>query len=138
MTPEAKRALKKQGKHVAAQRSAVLHAALAQANPAPVGSDEWMRNHLTARSNEAWLAEAQRDHIPASEVAKRFVLLSSEESGRDEPFAECLGCHDVLYTAPKNPVSCSCGSLRIRYAKPLRLKAGAGVRGVQLIAKGNT
>ena len=87
------------------------------------------------RENESWLASEKRDHITAAEVARRFVLMSSEETGMPEPYAECLGCHDLLYTAPRAPVTCSCGALTVAYPKPIRIRARKGVRGVRLIGK---
>jgi hypothetical protein len=136
MKPDANRSLKNAGKELAAQRSAAWQAALSCANPAPVGSDVWMQNYLRARANEKWLAEKQRDLITASDVSARFVLISSEETGTPEPYAECMGCHDLIYTAPSKPVQCSCGALRVVFKKPPRIEASAGVRGVRLIAKG--
>ncbi len=137
MTPEAKRRLKKEGKAVAERQSAALHAVLQRANPAPAGSDEWMRNHVRATANEKWLREQQPEFIPAAEVAKRFALVSAQELGRPEPWVECMQCHDVLYSYPKASLQCSCGSLTIKYAKPPRVDAREGqARAVGLIGKG--
>ncbi|RXK55098.1 hypothetical protein ESB00_04150 [Oleiharenicola lentus] len=136
MNPETKRSLKKEGKALAAQRSAAWQAALTRANPAPIGSDAWMQNHLRARVNEAWFAEKQRDHISAIEASSRFVLISSEETGQPEPYAECMSCHDLLYSAPKKAVTCTCGSLSVSAGKRPRVSALTEFRAVRLIGKG--
>jgi hypothetical protein len=137
MTPEEKRDLKFRGKQIVEQRSATINEALKKANPAPVGSDEWVKNYRTVRDNEKWLSQQQPERILADEVAHRFVLLSAQETGRVEPWVECLECHDVLHSYPLHSTQCSCGTVTITYGRPPRVKAkGDKARSVGLIAKG--
>jgi hypothetical protein len=137
MTPETKRRLKKEGKAVAAARSAALRNALHAANPAPLGSDEWMENDRRAKANEAWLRETQPEHLSASEAAERFLAVPADELGVPGPYVECLSCHDVLYSYPKFSLGCRCGSLTIKSSKPPHIVAsGDRARAVVLFAKG--
>jgi hypothetical protein len=137
MTPEEKRKLKRHGKEVAEQRSAAFLDALKQANPAPVGSDLWVQNYKTERENERWLAQQQPTHILASEVVKRFIPVSAQDTGTVEPWVECLDCHDVLHTYPPHSTQCSCGTVQVKYARPPRITAkNDHVRNVRLIARG--
>jgi hypothetical protein len=137
MTPEEKRELKKRGKQIVGQRSAALHDALRRANPAPVGSDEWVQNYLAEKENEKWLFEHQPEHILASEASQRFVLLSAEETGHPEPWIECLDCHDILHSYPRRSTQCSCGTVVIKISRPPRVTARDDrARAVRLIARG--
>ncbi|MFO1482542.1 MAG: hypothetical protein U1F71_04175 [Verrucomicrobiaceae bacterium] len=137
MTPEEKRELKKRGKQIVEQRSAALHNALKQANPAPIASDEWVQNYRTQNQNQHWLSEHLPGHIPATEVARRFVLLPARDAGHAEPWIECLVCHDVLHSYPLHSTHCSCGTVVITYARPPRITARDDqARAVKLIARG--
>ena len=137
MTPDEKRELKKRGKQIVEQRSAALHDALRQANPAPIASDEWVQNYRAQNENQQWLSEHLPEHIPATEVVQRFVLLPSQETGRTAPWIECLVCHDVLHSFPRHSTHCSCGTVVIIYGRPPRITARDDrARAVGLIARG--
>lgn len=114
MTPDQKREMKKRGKMIAEQRSAALHEALRQAIPNI--STQALK---MARANEAWLRE-HYEHIPASEALQRFVLTAAEKLGETSPFVECLSCHDVLHSYPRESTQCSCGGLTVTFRKPRR------------------
>jgi len=65
--------LKALGKSEVSRRSEAIHAALAKANPAPIGSDEWAKNYRA-------ITEAERDlraHLPVlhkAQLDKSFVV----------------------------------------------------------------
>jgi len=137
MTPEEKRELRRRGKQILEQRSAALHDALRRANPSPITSEEWVQNHRAQKENERWLCEHQPEHMVASEVAQRFVLLSAEETGHAEPWIECLDCHDILHSYPRRSTLCSCGTVVITYSRPPRIWAHDDrARAVRLMARG--
>ena len=137
MTPEEKRELRRRGKQIVEQRSAALHDALRRANPAPITSEEWVQNYRAQKENERWLCEHRPEHMVASEVAQRFVLLSAEETGHAEPWIECLDCHDILHSYPRRSTQCSCGTVVITYSRPPRIRARDDrARAVRLMARG--
>ena len=137
MTPEEKRELRRRGKQIVEQRSAALHDALRRANPAPITSEEWVQNYRVQKENERWLFEHQPEHIVASEVAQRFMLLSAEETGHAEPWIECLNCHDILHSYPRRSTQCSCGTVVITCSRPPRIRARDDrARAVRLMARG--
>lgn len=139
MTPEEKRRLKKKGKQIVAQHSAAVREVLRLVNPAPLSSAEWVANYRTQQANKKWLADHCREHILAKEIAKRFVLLSAQESNIPGAHVECLDCHDVLHTYPQNSLKCSCGTVVITYRRPPKITArGDRARLVLLIPKGNS
>jgi hypothetical protein len=114
MTSEEKRTLKKKGKRIVEKRSTALREMFHQAMPAlsPLA-------FRAQRANRDWLRE-HREHIPAVEISKRFVVTLAEELGTVSPFVECLVCHDVLYTYPEQSTKCSCGALTVTFPKARR------------------
>lgn len=114
MTPDQKRELTKKGKLIVEQRSAALHEAHRQASP-----NLSIEGYHTARANEAWLRE-HNEIIPAAEVSRRFVVTSAEDLGFASAFVECLSCHDILHSYPRDSTQCSCGNLTVTFRKPRR------------------
>lgn len=138
MSSAERTSLKQKAKMILAQRSEDWTRVSHEANPAPLGSDLWMKNHLRAHENEHWLRTTRPDRILCAEVRQRFSLISSEETGLPEPYVECQACGDVLYSAPASPVSCSCGNITFSYRKKkVKLDGKGQVRAVRLIPKGN-
>jgi hypothetical protein len=114
MTPEEKRQLRNEGKLIVEKRSAALRQALRMATP-----NVSLSGFRTEKANEQWLSE-HMEYMPAAEVAKRFVVTPAEELGWPSPFVECLNCHDVLYTYPRESKQCSCGGLTVTFPKRRR------------------
>lgn len=114
MTPDQKRELKKRGKLIVEQRSALIRETFHQAIP-----NLSIASFQTARANKEWLQEHYQS-IPAAEVSRRFVVTAADALGVVSPFVECLSCHDVLYTYPNDSTRCCCGSLTVTFRKPRR------------------
>src|SRR5258706_15993453 len=55
MDANRKRELKQLGKAEVNRRSSELRAELSEANPAPIGSDDWAKNYRTGTDREKWL-----------------------------------------------------------------------------------
>ena len=118
------------------KRSAAIRKAVERT--LPVGTThQWVEHYRRARENERWLIENRPQHIVASQVAERFELWSSEETGQGEPWIECLECHDVLHTYPTKSIQCSCGTVMITYRRPPRITITADrATSVRLIPRG--
>src|SRR5689334_18321947 len=110
-----KRRLKKLGKKLVEQQSRELDERLREANPAPVGSDEWARNYRAGVERERQLRADPAGRVPAADVRKGFVLLTVAEEGPcglarlPTWYYECPACGDVLHSVPRRPVKCGCG-----------------------------
>ena len=65
--------LKRQGKKIAVERSALIVTYLELANPFPIGSDEWVRGYREINENERWLHG--REVISAKDVQSRFIAV---------------------------------------------------------------
>ena len=138
-----KRRLKKLGKQRVEEQSRELQARLREANPAPIGSDEWVRNYKAQTIRERALRRTPPDRIAASEAAQCFVLNEVDPGpnfgGVPTWYVECPECHDLLHTAPADSVSCSCGAVRLDLAtKQVLVGSGLRPRIVRLIARGET
>jgi hypothetical protein len=136
-----KRRLKKLGKQMVEQQSRELQERLAEANPAPTGSDEWARNYKTQTLRERDLRRSPPDRIAGTEASRDFVLNEVDPgprfSGVPTWYVECPQCHDLLHTVPTQSVACSCGSIRLDLADRQFLVAPeTQPRFVRLIARG--
>jgi hypothetical protein len=110
----AKRRLKKLGKKLVEQQSRRLQEALREANPAPLGSDEWMKNYRVLVERDRQLRENPPAFIASEEACRDYVLLACDNANSfgDQPlYYECLLCGDLLNSATLKPFSCSCGNL---------------------------
>lgn len=137
-----KRRLKKLGKQLVEQQSRDIHARLAEANPAPVGSDEWVGNYKAQTTRERELRKSPPDRIPAAEASREFVL-DEVDPGRNFAgvptwYVQCPACHDLLHTVPTQSVACSCGAVRLDLAEhALKVAPNTRPRIVRLIARGD-
>src|SRR5262249_19711621 len=114
-----KRRLKKLGKKLVEKQSRELQELLREANPAPIGSDEWARGYRAGIEKERQVRAAPPDRLTAEQVRKDFVLIPVEGEGLGGLFGvptwyhECPVCGDVLHSVPQQSVTCSCGNLII-------------------------
>jgi len=142
MDKDEKRRLKKLGKQVTAERSRELQERLAEANPAPIGSDSWMRSFREGTLKERALRTAPPDQISAANVRADYVPNPMHQSfppelfGLPGSFWECLECGDAVHSLPSATTSCQCGNITIDIGEPRRLfHKPEGVRLVTLIGK---
>jgi hypothetical protein len=147
LDPSRRRLLKKLAKQRLEQQSQELRRELQEANPAPLGSDEWVRNYRTGVAREQKLRSAPPDRIEASDAAENFVAhevheIDEAHVGQSLPAAktwyfECPRCHDLLHTKPSNSVSCRCGTVRLDHAAQTVSGPDSGLRIVSLIGRGH-
>jgi len=135
-----KRKLKKLGKQMVEQQSRVLQARLAEANPAPIGSDEWASNYKSQVLRERELRQSPPDRISASDAARDFVLNEVDPGphslGVPTWFVECPQCLDLLHTTPTESVVCSCGAIRLDpVTRQFSVASETAPRFVKLIAR---
>lgn len=109
-----KRRLKKLGKKLVEQQSRELQERLHEANPAPVGSDEWVKGYRAGVERERQFRRHRRTESPPR---RHGASLSS--SARSQIFGvptwyhECPVCGDLLHSVPQQTVACSCGNLLV-------------------------
>lgn len=112
-----KRRLKKLGKRLVEQRSQELQERLHEANPAPVGSDEWVTNYKAEVERDRQLRKAPPDRLSESEAAAQFVLQPVDSADRfvgvPTWYVQCPRCHDLLHSVPTGPVACTCGAVKL-------------------------
>ena len=77
-----KRRLKKLGKQAVEQQSRERQAHLAEANPAPPGSEEWAQNYKAQNLRERELRRAPPDRIAGADAARDFVLNEIDPGSR--------------------------------------------------------
>lgn len=113
MDAERKRQLKALGKAEVERRSAELRASLAEANPAPPGSDAWAAQYRTSTERERWL----RKELPVlhrGELESQFVVVEDDGGG----YVLCKSCGSAVPSAvPRRwfyGASCACGNIRWR------------------------
>jgi uncharacterized protein YegJ (DUF2314 family) len=145
MDKEEKRRLKKLGKQVIAEESARRKEALREANPAPIGSDEWAESYRQGTLREKVLRDNPPDRLSATDVAGSFVPnpihrnLPEGLFGVPGSFWECLDCGDAINSLARVAVRCECGNIAINPAQGVRsFKTRDRVRLVTLIGKGGT
>jgi hypothetical protein len=138
-----KRRLKKLGKKLVEQQSRELQEAHHEANPSPIGSDEWARGYRAGVLREKQLQAAPPDRISAAELKATFALLPVEGEGSGGLlgfptwYYECPSCGDVLHSVPRETVSCSCGELRVDVGVgPVAKFPAERLRLVKLIGRG--
>jgi len=136
-----KRRLKKLGKQKVEQQSREIQALLAEANPAPVGSDAWARNYKAGTLRERELRRSPPDRMTAAEASRDFVLHEfvpgPDFTGVPTWYVECPQCHDLLHTVPTASVACSCAAIRMDWERGrFFLEAQSQPRFVRLIARG--
>ena len=113
-----KRQLKAIGKAEVARQSEAIHASLAEANSAAIGSDAWAKNHRTGTLREKWL----RKRLPIlhkDQLHKLFVV-HPYEVNRWSPFIGgyimCTHCGSAAPSALPRRLfywgSCVCGNIR--------------------------
>jgi len=117
MDPAKKRRLKKLGKRLVEQQSRELQEHLREANPAPVGSDEWAANYTAGVAHERALRKAPPDRMSESEAAAEYILVPVDMGDRfigvPTWYVQCSKCRDLLDSVPSAPVCCACGALRL-------------------------
>ncbi|HZN68204.1 MAG TPA: hypothetical protein VFB66_23160 [Tepidisphaeraceae bacterium] len=137
-----KRRLKKLGKQLVQQQSRDLQARLAEANPAPAGSDEWVRNYRAQTTRERELRQSPPDRIPAAEASRGFVLDEMDAGpnfgGVPTWYVQCPACNDLLHTVPTQSVACTCGAVRLDLVEQaLEVASNTRPRIVRLIPRGD-
>jgi hypothetical protein len=120
MDAETKRKLKKLGKAEVERRSAELRADLAEANPAPIGSDEWGERYKRGTERERWL----RKKLPLLRKKRLEALFVVRREGPPGSIAGpgeyvlCTTCGSAAPTALPRKLfywaSCGCGNIRWR------------------------
>lgn len=138
-----KRRLKKLGKQIVEQEFRERQARLAEANPAPIGSDEWAQNYKAQTLRERELRRSPPDRISAADAARDFVLSEvdpkSDFAAAPTLYAECPRCRDLLHTVAARSVACSCRSIQMNVQDGLFLVAPEmHLRFVLLIARGES
>src|SRR5579864_474233 len=119
MDKDEKRRLKKLGKRIIAEQSAELERLMAEVNPAPFGSDQWVANYRQGIQNEHLLEATRPDLIHASQIRADFLVypqrdaLPPELLGVPGYFWECLACGDAVSSLPSRSVKCACGNVSI-------------------------
>ena len=115
MDKEEKRRLKKLGKKIVEERSRELKRLMDEANPAPFGSDAWIRLFRASGKRQREIDAVQPDVIPADIADKEFVLHYVEPSPHGVPtvYLECPRCRDLLHSAPRVTVQCSCRGIEV-------------------------
>jgi hypothetical protein len=136
-----KRRLKKLGKQRVEEKSRELRDRLAESNPAPVGSDEWVRHYRQATLKGKELRQEQPDVIYASEIQRDFVVNPIEPAPIGVPtyYVRCVQCGDALHSCPTEHITCSCGRLNITRSggqTKITAESHADVQWVKLIARG--
>lgn len=139
MNSEEKRRLKKLGKELLEQRSQDIKERLREANPAPIGSDEWGRNYRVGILRERELRQDAPDRLTASVATSRFVLnpvVPAPSIGVPTCYIECSRCGDLLHSVPRQTVECSCKGVRLDLeAKQVFLEPNVCFRWVRLIGR---
>jgi hypothetical protein len=139
MDPEEKRRLKKLGKKLVDQRSQEVRELLHEANPAPIGSDEWGRNYRIGTQRERQLRQESPDRVPASVATEDFVLNPVHDApttGVPTYYIECSRCGDLLHSVPRQTVGCSCKGIRIDLeSNQFLVETGVRFRWVRLMAR---
>jgi hypothetical protein len=145
MDPSRKRELKKLGKAEVARRSAVLRAAMKDANPAALSDPSWEQNYKLGLSREKWLRE-KLPLLRREQVETMFVVHPNGGAGwrpHVGGYALCERCGCASPTAiPKRLFywrSCACGNIKWRCVGPWRRVTVAHpelMHPVKLIGKG--
>lgn len=140
-----KRRLKKLGKQLAQQRSQEVQELLHEANPAPVGSDEWVANYKIEVERDRQLRKAPPDRMSETEAAAEFVLIPVGPLdgfiGVPTWYVQCSHCHDLLHSVPSLPVACACGAVQLATSPDLpilraRVRQGTEPRVVRPVGRG--
>lgn len=142
MDKNEKRRLKKLGKQIVAEQSRQLRDHLNEANPAPVGSDEWAKGYKKGTLKEKALRAKPPDRLSAIEVEGDFVPnpatqnLPVELFGVPGCFWQCLNCGDLINSLPRARTSCVCGNILVEVKERRRVfQKPTCVRLVGLIGK---
>jgi len=139
MNPEEKRRLKKLGKRLVEQRSQELRELLREANPAPLGSDEWGRNYQFGTLRERQLRQDSPDRLPASIASRDFILNPVRDAptiGVPTYYIECSRCRDLLHSVPRQTVTCSCQGICINLeSRQFLVETGVRFQWVRLIGR---
>jgi hypothetical protein len=120
MNAERRRQLKAVGKAEVERRSAELRAAVTASNPAPIGSDEWVRGYRAGTQRERWL----RSKLPVlhRDALETAFLVSRDVGAGWIPhvggYVRCLRCGSAAPSAlPRRWfywAGCACGNVRWR------------------------
>ena len=96
--------LKKIGRDIVDKQSRELHGALNKANPAPIGTAEWVANFKAQSEEESRLRKCTPDFIPPDDARRDWVTLSSEQlHGPEFPcvptwYYHCARCDSLLHS----------------------------------------
>ena len=130
-----KRRLKKLGRRLVEHRSQELQERLHEANPAPVGSDEWVTNYKAEVERDRQLRKAPPDRLSNSEAAAEYVLLPVDPGDRfigvPTWYVQCPRCHDLLHSVPTKPVACACGAVQLTTSGDFPILQAHVTRGLQ-------
>ena len=119
MEKDERKRLKKLGKEIVERKSQDVRDALARANAAPVGSDEWAANYREQTTRERELRINPPDVISAEEASQNWITLSTDQvHGREfipvrTVFYQCRKCNSLVHSAPQSVAGCACGNITI-------------------------
>src|SRR5438093_10630262 len=100
MDASEKRRLKKLGKRLVEQRSQELQERLHEANPAPLGSAEWVANYKAEVERGRQLRKSPLDRMSETEAAAEFLLVPVDPGDRFTGvptwYVQCSRCRELL------------------------------------------
>lgn len=126
-----KKRLKNLGKEIAERQSRELREALSQTNPAPFGSDQYLRNEIELRKREKQIRSTPAKAQQLNKIEQDYVLLSMHKDPAHSGFGLdqywlCQDCKYLVSSEPAEPEQCQCGNL---YIEPLQLTPKFGENG---------
>ena len=116
MDKERKRELKKLAKMVINEDSLRLREVLQKTNKAPFASDEYLRNEISVRKEEARMRLKPR-RLTMREINENYVVKEHAfSSSLDYPFSHtafwfCPHCDVAVPARPRWRMSCACGKI---------------------------
>lgn len=116
MDENRKRELKKLAKIAIDEESRRLRDVLQKTNKAPFASDEYLRNEISIRREEARMRQSPRC-LTMRELNEKYVVKEHAfNGGLDYPlnhtaFWFCAACDVAVPSRPRSRLSCSCGKV---------------------------
>jgi len=111
--------LKKLGKAIVEKQSQEVRAALSEANPAAIGTPEWVANFKAQSEERRRLRKSSPDFIPPDDARRDWVTLSCEQLHGPEFWCvptwyyHCARCGSLLHSCAEFQAWCSCGNVSI-------------------------
>jgi hypothetical protein len=113
-----KRRLKKLGKNILEKRSEEIRALLAQTNPAPFASEEYLQNEITIRKKEQALRTNDRV-LSGAEIRQEFIVrpidfeLHNVYLPIPDQYWECRSCGDFVPAWTNSILICACRNIHL-------------------------